>query len=242
MCYSLDLRSLKKPVSKAGLKHGLLLILDHGQVKETHIEEAKDLDQKTVSLNLEPVSAESSSAQIYINSLHSFTDYRAGGYAMSSLKQMTGTVSFLNLPAGDKNCQLETFENCQSQKYLQEVEQQCGCIPWPLDKALRQNKKVYYQGFYNIHFLPQEAPFCSLDDSDCYQDVSRDDSFGCQASCTGLYADVDFSQNAPVNQTEKNKTREMIEALASEGRFLVLVITKNGNLLKTLFYSYTEVR
>ena len=153
MCYSLELHSLKKPVSKAGLKHGLLLILDHGQVKETHFEEAEDLDQKTVSLNLEAVSAESSSAQIYINSLHSFTDYRAGGYAMSSLKQMTGTDSFLNLPAGDKKCQLETFEECQTQKYLQEVEQQCGCIPWPLDKALRQNEKVYYQGFYNILFF-----------------------------------------------------------------------------------------
>ena len=63
-------------------------------------------------------------------------DTRPGSYVMSALKKMRGTASFLALPDGARNCQIETFESCQTRRYMEEVQERCGCVPWVLRAPL----------------------------------------------------------------------------------------------------------
>ena len=91
-------------------------------------------------MKTEPFSPTKSSARIYLNTLSSFSDYRAGSYAMSALKKMTGTDSFLKQTNKLNNCKLETIESCQEKSYLDKVQESCGCIPWALSSA--QSSKV----------------------------------------------------------------------------------------------------
>ena len=82
------------------------------------------------------------SARIYLNTLSSFTDFRAGSYAMTSLKKMTGTDSFLKQTDEEKKCRIETLEDCQARSYIDRVQEKCGCVPWALSTA--QLTKVSY--------------------------------------------------------------------------------------------------
>ena len=133
LCYSLDLRGIQK--TKVGQNFGLLLILDPGSIDNEDVKERKvSHGSEIVSLDLQPVGAASSSAKIYLHTLESFTDYRAGTYALSVLKKMTGTQSFMKL--SNKPCQLEISEECEMKRYIKEVQKQCGCVPWALSSAL----------------------------------------------------------------------------------------------------------
>ena len=108
MCYSL----LGAGRAKAGKENGLLLVLDSNRVA---------VGEKDTNL-----------ARIYLHTLSPFTDYRNGSYAMSALKKMTGTDGFLGLPDSAKKCQLETFEECNSRKYVDRIGTSCHCTPWAL--------------------------------------------------------------------------------------------------------------
>ena len=98
--------------------------------------------KKTSLLNLEVSETDISSAKIYLNTLAQHVDYRAGSYAMTSLKRMTGTDNFLKLPDDQKKCQFETFEECTAKAFKKDVESQCGCVPWALSSSL--NLEVRY--------------------------------------------------------------------------------------------------
>ena len=80
------------------------------------------------------------SARIYIHTLSqgmsSYSGYRAGSYGMSSLKKMSGTTRFLQLPEDTIDCKLETFEECNTNLFIEQVQAQCGCVPWALSSAL----------------------------------------------------------------------------------------------------------
>ena len=132
LCYSMTVKDIFK--TKAGLKNGLSLILDQGSMVETKETEMKD-DQYLSSLQIHSQEGDSRSARIYLSTLASFTDNRAGSYALSSLKKMTVTENFLGLSDIVKACQIETFEDCQVNSYIREVEKQCGCVPIALTMA-----------------------------------------------------------------------------------------------------------
>ena len=112
MCYSLKNEMTRK--TKQGKANSLMLMIDPGQIEEENPNE------------------ESFSFELYIHTLSGFSGFRAGSYAMGSLKQMTGTSGFLNLPDDQKRCQVEVSEGCQPFHFLEEVQKQCGCIPWAL--------------------------------------------------------------------------------------------------------------
>ena len=133
-CYVLDLNSISNKETKSGLKNGLLLLIDPGRL-EPRQKPKTIAPEKFLSLNLDPLTMQSSgisSARIYLNTLASFTDFREGKYAMSSLKQMAGTESFIDLPEEKRDCQVQSFETCQALRYVEEVQKTCGCIPWAL--------------------------------------------------------------------------------------------------------------
>jgi hypothetical protein len=118
-----------------------LLLLDPGRLEPLQ-KPKPTTPENFLSLNLDPLtmhSSDKSSARIYLNTLASFTDFREGKYAMSSLKQMAGTGSFLDLPEQKRHCQVQSFETCQALRYVEEVQKACGCVPWALSSF---NKKV----------------------------------------------------------------------------------------------------
>ena len=135
-CYSLDLSKISTKKAKSGLNSGLLLIIDPLEIEQKKQAETRN---KITSLNLESIQNTESSAKIYINTLASFTDYRAGSYAMFVLKKMTGTNTFLELPDAAKQCRTETFEECHVVRYIAEVQKQCGCVPWGLNSTTSQH-------------------------------------------------------------------------------------------------------
>ena len=75
---------------------------------------------------------ETSSFELYLHTLSGFSGLSAGSYAMASLKQMTGTPGFMSLPDHQKRCQIELYEDCQRSKYVDQVQEKCGCIPWAI--------------------------------------------------------------------------------------------------------------
>ena len=77
-------------------------------------------------------------ATIHLSTLDRFSDTKPGVYAMTSLKKMTGTDTFLDLPEKIKDCQIEDQEQCYSRRYIEEVQNQCNCLPWALKASLPQ--------------------------------------------------------------------------------------------------------
>ena len=118
LCYSLDNAMLKGKV-KSGKLNGLFLLLDRNpyslNITEDNVKGPND-----------------QSFKVFIHTLAQFTAHGPGSYAMSALKKMTGTTSFMQLPEEDKVCFVHNRENCQTQKYKREVQKNCNCIPWAL--------------------------------------------------------------------------------------------------------------
>ena len=125
LCYSLDTIKLKGK-TKSGKANGLFLLLDpfpyRPNITEENVLRFKD-----------------KSFKIHIHTLAQFTTFGPGSYEMSALKKMTGTATFMQLPEENRMCSVnvQNREDCQTQKYLEEVETECNCIPW----ALRTNKE-----------------------------------------------------------------------------------------------------
>ena len=123
-CYSLDQTKLKGSV-KSGKANGLFILLDPFPYRP-NITAKNAKGQKDQSF------------KIFIQTLSTFTTFGPGSYAMSALKKVTGTASFMQLPEEDKICRVHNRENCQTQKYLERVWKECSCIPW----ALQTNKVI----------------------------------------------------------------------------------------------------
>ena len=129
-CFSLDVAKMIGK-TKTGRANGLFLLLDPNpyqlNITEENVPSSKDQSFKVI-----------------VHTLAQFTTYGSGSYAMSALKKMTGTNSFLQLPEEDKMCFVHDREDCQTQKYLKQVHTKCKCIPWALktDKNKNQVKEM----------------------------------------------------------------------------------------------------
>ena len=56
-----------------------------------------------------------------------------GEYNLNILNQIDVTESFLGLPEEVRNCQnVESFVNCTTRHYLQNMKEKCGCLPLAL--------------------------------------------------------------------------------------------------------------
>ena len=132
-CYYLNLTSKDTGKTGTGKGAGLVIIIDIG-VQNTDETQSEDSNENPLSLDSSGVDA--SSARIYLDTLASFTDSRAGSYPMTALKKMTGTESFLKQTDEEKKCRIETLEVCQARSYIDKVQEKCGCVPWALTTAL----------------------------------------------------------------------------------------------------------
>ena len=128
LCVSLGVAELKEYPTKSGKSNGLLLLLDTKPYQL--IEKDRNFRGSKVS---------SPKFKVFVNTLAQYTSFGPGSYAMNSLKKMTGTKSFRQLLDSQKKCKVHNREDCQTEKYLAQVQKQCKCMPW----ALQTNKVKY---------------------------------------------------------------------------------------------------
>ena len=119
LCYTLDNAQIAKKAehpTKSGKFHGLRLLLDPNPFR----------------LSPENDTTEGKEFKVILHTLAKDTKFGAGSYMMNALKKMTGTASFKQLPDDQKKCLVHDRDECQTQKYLERVREECSCIPWPL--------------------------------------------------------------------------------------------------------------
>ena len=104
-----------------------------------------------------------SSAMVYIHTLAQYTAEGSGRHAMSSLKRMTGTASFEQLPDEQKKCHIHNREECHTQKYLDQVKSKCGCLPWALASKNSKNQVKTDQAEHIFPFLTGKSLLWSRD-------------------------------------------------------------------------------
>ena len=66
-------------------------------------------------------------------------------------------------------------------------------------------------------FLIQDFDFCTPMAFDCYTTLARNMT-GCDVSCTGLYADVQFTEDKVLSQSLREDIQESIEAFKGKHR------------------------
>ena len=136
LCYSLDMTKVEE--TKAGKTNGLWILLDPNPFRLNVSNEIESDDQMH-------------NFKVYVHTLASYTAFGPGEYAMTALKRMKGTKSFKQLPDKQKKCQAHNREECQTRKFLDQVRNNCSCVPWPLmtnnKEQVRRREKVHKDKF-----------------------------------------------------------------------------------------------
>ena len=133
LCYNLGINSVLSERETMDGKGGeLMLLLDYNKEKSIHpIHLDRQIVDNNTHISLEDTpNKDDLEARIFIHTLKTFSGYGEGAYTMNSLKQVSTTGSFLQLPFDVKGCTNDDKENCRMKKYLEKGRQECGCIPW----------------------------------------------------------------------------------------------------------------
>ena len=112
-----------------------------------------------------------------------------GSYALSSVKEIDVTDSFIGLDDDIKLCQNEeTVEDCSAKDLLKKGLDKCRCTPY---RMRNYTKEVLCQKLYvylhNVYFHQESV--CTPAGTECYKSV-KDAAEMCVTPCKGLYADV----------------------------------------------------
>ena len=132
MCYSLNPQKTKEWKTKPNLENGLLLIID------PEVSLVGQSNGQISGSNDKPQNDSDIFGGVFFHTLSHFYDVRAGTYILQSLKKMTGTTNFLQLPNNKKECQIEIYEECVQRRFKENVLKTCGCVPW----SMASSKKV----------------------------------------------------------------------------------------------------
>ena len=119
LCYLLDITRLVKRSTKAGKNLGLRVLLDPSPFRLNTSSKMRLIDQ-------------TQDFKVYVHTLAQYTANGPGEYAMSAIKDMKGTKSFKQLPDIQKNCQDHNREECETKRFLDQVQSNCNCVPWAL--------------------------------------------------------------------------------------------------------------
>ena len=135
LCYSFDIARHAKIPAKVGKLNGLLLLVDPNPYRI-----------KSSGRSYEAQLNDEQSFKVYIHTLAQHTAYGPGAYGMNALKSITGKDSFLQLSDDQKKCRVHNREECQTAKFLEQVNTNCSCVPWSLEKDIKA--KVVTFRFY----------------------------------------------------------------------------------------------
>ena len=100
------------------------------------------VDSNPYQLRSENEAIDRESFRVYIHTLAPHTAYGRGSYGMHTLKRMTGTTNFHQLPDKQKKCRIHNREECQTKMVLSLLKTNCSCVPWLL---VTDNKKVFQE-------------------------------------------------------------------------------------------------
>ena len=141
LCYSLNVK-LRAKLTRSGKSKGLFLLLDPNPYR-------LNISDKLI---WGPTKTRFSS-KIFIQTLEPFTTYGPGSYRMSTLKKMTGTQNFMELPDHRKKCSADdNREECQNLRYLDQVQRECKCVPWVASIAHMMDKGQVRKQTFNRPF------------------------------------------------------------------------------------------
>ena len=129
-CYKLEVTPEMQ--TKVGIEGGLTLMVDQSKEKSVAPSSSNKntVEEKTSIRLIEPTVDRS--VEIYFPTIASYTSSKAGNFLLDSLKVMTVTESFSNLPLNIKNCLEHKVEDCQNDRLLKASQSECGCLPWSL--------------------------------------------------------------------------------------------------------------
>ena len=128
LCYQLVVNDS----SGQGQGNELMLILDYNNDLSVHIPETK---KKKLKFKKAFESMQDESAKIHINTLSPYVGFGGGRYLMTAVKRMTVKADFLKMPSKDRNCEVESYEDCRTKKLLR----LCNCAPWEVtDKQVKK--------------------------------------------------------------------------------------------------------
>ena len=147
LCYQVDVQKRFGQTVFEGKESGLMLLIDVNSERSiditTHDEDKND-DASVRDVYLGQARTKNKNrdvASIHVGTLAQFTGYGSGDYALTVIKQMTGTENFLAWPQDKRKCALEKYEKCQMKGFLKES-MKCGCSPFQLLPAKGNTNQV----------------------------------------------------------------------------------------------------
>ena len=168
LCYRLDISktTLKSRAVFQGKSSGVMFILDLNKEKSVeNLDENEEnwSNQSKEFLNLDGVQNDlKNPAKIHIGTLAHFIGSGPGDYIMTSLKQITGTDSFLAKTDTEKKCTVETFEECQMRQ-AEKKNFACKCKPFELSSAFPIDQVlIKYRHYFQIRLVHINLDFISL--------------------------------------------------------------------------------
>ena len=150
LCYVLDFKDIKsrsKVESHPGRGNGLLLAIDTGINIGPQVEQDTSAEKKGFIRTM--LTSSRGKARLHILTSHRHEVSRPGIYTLKNLKYMTGTDNFLAMPDEARKCQIQSKEECRTQRFVQEVQRNCGCIPWTLSSHA-SDQVNFFMATYDI--------------------------------------------------------------------------------------------
>ena len=124
LCYRLTLNK----TSAQGRKNELMLLLDYNEDLSinTPTKESTEFSEKTLNFDEDSERSQFELAKVHINTLSPYIGFGGGTYTMTVVKKMSAKSDFLKMPLNERECSIETLEECKTRKLLEE----CNCVPW----------------------------------------------------------------------------------------------------------------
>ena len=130
LCYELKLNQL----SGQGRRNQLMFVLDYNEDRSLQIsaEEEKPADlhfsKETMNFDAGVQSLQGVSAKVHIGTLTPYTHFGGGIYEMTLVKNLRATDAFLEMPVAQRNCEVDSYEDCRTRKLLEASK----CVPWEM--------------------------------------------------------------------------------------------------------------
>ena len=124
LCYRLTLNK----TSAQGRKNELMLLLDYNEDLSISAptKGSTEFSEKTLNFDEDSERSQFELAKIHINTLSPHIGFGGGTYTMTVVKKMSAKSDFLKMPLNERECSIETLEECKTRKLLEE----CNCVPW----------------------------------------------------------------------------------------------------------------
>ena len=196
LCYKLTLNM----TSGQGKRNELMFLLDYNEdrslQKSPTEDEAPKSSRSTLNFDTAVESIQGAHAKVHINTLSPYIGFGGGLYKMSVVKKMTAKNDFLKMPLKDRQCEVESYEDCRTRKLLEE----CKCVPW--EQPGHQVKTTNADEICNKNYFLQDLEKCSPTGRDCIERNSAE-TFNCSVNCKGFYADVQWVEERTADEGRK---------------------------------------